>query len=589
MIAVGRTLAGYRLDGELGRGATATVYAATELAEARRVAVKVLDPELRAQAAIRARFREAALLQRSLRHDHVLEVLEVVVAADHVFVATPLVDGTLADQLESGSLGIDRALALLHQVADALDFAHSAGVVHGDVKPRNVLVDDGDTALLADFGLAVAVSNVASAAAASPGTIGYSAPERLRGEPPTASADVYSLACVLFECLAGTPPFPHPTTQAVAGGHLFDAPPHASRRRPELPTAVDEPLVRGLAKDASERPHTARALVESTAAALEGLGPLAFTAPRPRPARREQPADDTLTDPIPVLPAPPAIETEDAPGLSARWYAAAAALLAACAVLGAWLGLRGAGEAGRTVGRGAVELRVPDGWRPLRPPRLSSMSLERPFAYAVPGSRATLVAGSVADGSRTAAEPELVRLAGGVGFRLTRPGLRLFLLPAPERWAVAACVGPALRRCEAAAGTLRLSSGEPYDAQPSRRFAAAYNAAMRVLRVARGSGLELLDKADSGRARARAATGIAVAYRTTSASILRTPPPPIARETTAELVRALDRAGVGYTRLAGASRRGNAPAQAAVGRLVLDAEAAIRRARLDLRALGYSR
>jgi Protein kinase domain len=612
VIDVGSILAGYRIDGVAGRGATSTVYAATELAAARRVAIKVLADGSRGQRAVGERFRKAALLQQSLGQQNVLDVYEVSENGDVVFLVMQLVGGTLAD-LIADDAPVGRTLPILRQVADALDFAHGTGVVHGDVKPRNILVGEDDVGYLADFGLAVAVSHVASAGAASPGTIDYSAPERLRGEQPSPSADVYALACVLFECLTGSVPFPHDKTAAVVGGHLYDAPPRASELRRGLPSEIDEILRRGLAKDPAERPRSARELVDGTEAALGGAAAHVLAPPPPRAeTRAARPADDTLDDPLPFLPAPPVIDTDEGSGVSRRVVALAVAGLALLGLAGAWLGHRGSdGAQGRPVARGSLVLTVPNAWAAAPAPRLPGLNLLTPLAVGPRGARRpiTLVAGTVrtgpptflpepvAAGLRQPQRRELVQLDGGVGYRYPAPkslgrAATLFVLPGPEQSAIAACIehrpgGGALRECEGVAGTLRIRRGVAYDAEPSRQFAAAYKAAMSVLRVARNSGLELLHKAMTRRMQGHAAIHAAVGYRTTSASIRRTQPPPIAQVTADRLLSAIDRAGVGYTRLGWAARRGDTSAYARARRLILDAEADIRQARRELLELGY--
>ena len=615
MIRVGGVIGGYRIDSVVGSGATATVYAATHLGEARRVALKVLAARLRDNAAVRERFRQAALLQRSLAHANVLDVEDVVESGGELFIVMPLVGGgTLAEPIAEGTLDGHRAHALLRQVADALDFAHGAGVVHGDVKPRNVLLDGADAAYLSDFGLATAVSRVAPAAAASPGTINYSAPERLRGESPTQGADVYSLACVLYECVTGAAPFADGRTAAVVGGHLYNTPPRPSDVRPAIPAELDDILAAGLAKDPGTRPASARELVDAAAAALDHLPALAAQRPRGEDAVvAARPSDDTVDEPLVGLPSPPEFELEESAGRSWRFYVLAAVALVAAAAVGAWLGQRSpdAEAEERFAGGGRLSFEKPDGWVRARPPRVPGLELERPAAFVLadePG-RVTFVAGSARTGppfflprpllDGLAREPrrELVRLDGGVAYRYARPvpdgfggALTIFVLPGPGPSALAACAAPRaeeplMRACEGLARTLRARRGGVYDPTPSGPFAAAHNAAMRVLRVARSSGLELLRKAASRRGQARAASEIAVAYRTTVASIRRTQPAPIAAAATERLVSALDRAGVGYTRLAGSARRGDAAAYAAARALILEAEADVRAAQDDLAGL----
>ena len=161
---------------------------------------------------------------------------------------------------------------ILGPVADALDAAHAGGLIHRDVKPGNILVGAGDRAFLADFGLAkhAATVNSLSREGIFSGTVDYVAPEQIQGEEVDGQADVYALACVLFEVLAGRPPFERDTDLAVVFAHLKQPPPSMSALRPQLPPALDDVIARGMAKNPDERPRSAAQLIADAAAVVGG-------------------------------------------------------------------------------------------------------------------------------------------------------------------------------------------------------------------------------------------------------------------------------------------------------------------------------
>jgi hypothetical protein len=298
----------YRLGRLLGRGGMAVVYEATNESIGRTVALKLVAPDL-ADPDFVARFRREGEMQATLHHPHIVTVYEAGTSDYGPYLAMRLVEGTtLAGLIDDGALTSARTLDLLEQVAGALDAAHAAGLVHRDIKPRNVLVE-GDRAFLADFGLTR--SSDAEAATMTGhfmGTIAYVAPEVVSGEPAGPAADRYALAAVLFECLTGTTPFPRPTQAAVLFAHTNEPPPRVSGRREGIPAALDEVIAAGLAKEPGERPARAVDLIARARAAMTGidLGPPAprgftddddettagqVTAPvaaRPRPARRSR-------------------------------------------------------------------------------------------------------------------------------------------------------------------------------------------------------------------------------------------------------------------------------------------------------------
>ena len=246
------------------------VYEAVQTSLQRRVALKVLRPELAEDPAFVARFGREARLQASIEHPHVLDVYEVgEIAPGELFLSMRLVEGSsLADLIRSGELDAERALRLMEQAAGALDAAHEAGLLHRDVKPQNILVGDDGTAFLADFGLSRARSDSLTSSRPTVGTVAYVAPEVVRGEEPGPAADRYAFAATLFHCLTGDVVFPRGSDAAVLFAHAGEPPPRISARRSALPATLDDVFARGLAKDPAQRPATAEAMVAAVRAAL---------------------------------------------------------------------------------------------------------------------------------------------------------------------------------------------------------------------------------------------------------------------------------------------------------------------------------
>jgi protein kinase-like protein len=268
----------YRIEGVLGQGGMAVVYSARHVDQGRRVALKLLADEPTTEFA--ARFRREGRMQAALEHPHVVTVFEAGESEHGLYLALQLVPGTtLATLMQERALDSQRALRLLRQVADALDAAHARGLVHRDVKPQNVLVGEADEAYLGDFGLTM-LGGAAGVTATGTlvGTISYLAPEVIRGAEAGPASDRYAFAATAFECLTGTVVYPRLNEAAILFAHTSEPPPRASRRRPELPAALDEVFERALSKDPAGRPGSATALVDEIAAALEGpetapLGP----------------------------------------------------------------------------------------------------------------------------------------------------------------------------------------------------------------------------------------------------------------------------------------------------------------------------
>lgn len=352
MLAPDTVIGDYRIVGILGRGGMAVVYEAVHGSLERRVALKVLGPELGSDPAFVARFRREGRLQASLDHPHIVTVYEAGESDHGLFLAMRLIRGaTLAALASEGRLDAGRALRLLRQVAEALDAAHSAGLVHRDVKPHNVLVGADDDAYLADFGLTRFGAGVTLTGADSmAGTLAYLAPEIIAGDPPTPASDRYAFAALAFECLAGGELFPYRTPAAVMYAHTSEDPPRISERRDELPGSLDDVFANALAKDPRRRPATAAGLVDSLEQALgaevERLGP---------PPRAPSATSDAMTFPPPGADSQP--RRRHAPAVLATASALAGAAVAAIA-----LALLAGGEDGDRNTRAAEPApRVPAG------------------------------------------------------------------------------------------------------------------------------------------------------------------------------------------------------------------------------------
>ncbi len=272
----------YRIERELGEGGMATVFLAQDLKHHRQVAVKVLRPEL-SSALGPERFLREIETTANLRHPHILPLYDSGEADGLLFYVMPFVEGeSLRDRLQRDKqLPIDDALRITREVADALSYAHSKGVIHRDIKPENILLESGH-AVVADFGIAKAISAAGGQSLTrtgmSIGTPQYMSPEQAAGEGDLdGRSDLYSLACVLYEMLAGQPPFSGATAESLVHQHLVvDARP-ITQLRPAVPPAVADVLTRALAKNPADRfspaAHFATVLSWAGTAATGRRGP----------------------------------------------------------------------------------------------------------------------------------------------------------------------------------------------------------------------------------------------------------------------------------------------------------------------------
>jgi class 3 adenylate cyclase len=272
----GAVLGRYRVESLIGRGGMGAVYLATDTELDRRVALKVLAPELSDDEKFRHRFIAESRIAASLDHANIVPVYEAGEVDGRLFIAMRYIEGRdLSDVLgERGALPISLAVQIIAAIAAALDAAHAKGLVHRDVKPGNVLLagpDEAPLVYLTDFGLTKRIGDQSMTAAGQiVGSIAYVAPEQVEGRPVDARTDVYSLGCLAFEILTGASPFVRDSEMAVLMAHVQDPPPSLLARRPELSEALDAAVARAMAKDPAARFGSAG---DFARAALEAVRP----------------------------------------------------------------------------------------------------------------------------------------------------------------------------------------------------------------------------------------------------------------------------------------------------------------------------
>jgi TolB-like protein/Flp pilus assembly protein TadD len=280
----------YLLERELGRGGMAIVYLARDLRHDRPVALKVLLPSL-ARSLDGERFLREIRTAARLQHPHVLSVHDSGDAGGHLWFTMPYVEGeTLRRKLErEGQLALADALRIAREVADGLDFAHRRGVIHRDVKPENILMSEGH-ALIADFGISRALvrddgDEALTEAGVSVGTPAYMSPEQASGQPVDARTDIYALGTVLYEMLAGEPPFTGPTPQAVIAKRFHTEPVPLRAVRPTVPEHVERAVGRALARVPADRFASAAELARTLESNATVVTPVHASATRRHPGR----------------------------------------------------------------------------------------------------------------------------------------------------------------------------------------------------------------------------------------------------------------------------------------------------------------
>ncbi|MGI8461953.1 MAG: protein kinase domain-containing protein [Solirubrobacterales bacterium] len=349
-----------------GQGGMGIVYRARQLTLERIVALKVIAPDVADAPDFKTRFQRESRLAASIDHPHVVSIYSAGELEGRAYIAMQWVDGTNLDQLVGAGrpLAEPRVRTITTQLAEALAAAHSTGLVHRDIKPPNVLVRSiagADHSYLTDFGIARRVDIGATGltkTGQTVGTVGYMAPEQIRGDRSDGRADLYSLGCVLYQCLTGHRPFERDSEVAVMFAHVNDPRPMPSSLRPEL-AAYDGLMTKALALDPGDRFQTGVEFATALRAVGSGLGAGAETTVAgafPPPLR--SPGDETRPGPTAELPEgspappPPSSQPERAPGTGKKIAIGLGAVLVLAAIAFGGLratGLFEGGESGRAV------------------------------------------------------------------------------------------------------------------------------------------------------------------------------------------------------------------------------------------------
>jgi hypothetical protein len=268
----GKQLGPYQIVAPLGEGGMAAVYRAYQPSMDRYVALKILPRYFASDPEFIGRFEREAKVIAKFQHPHILPVFDYGQEDGYTYIVMPFVEGgTLANLLEGHPVSLSQIQRAIAQVGDALDHAHSQGVVHRDVKPSNILVDPSGNCLLADFGVAKIVESTAqfTRTGGTFGTPAYMSPEQIEGQELDGRSDVYSLGIVLYEMATGRPPYRAKTPPAIFVKHLVDPPPSPRALNPALPEVVEQVILKALAKDREGRYATAGDMVQALQAATE--------------------------------------------------------------------------------------------------------------------------------------------------------------------------------------------------------------------------------------------------------------------------------------------------------------------------------
>lgn len=304
MVGIGTSFAGYGIQAKLGQGGMGTVYLAQHPRLPRMVALKLLDRDLYTDDELRRRFELEANIVAELDHPGIVGIYDRGLHEGHLWIAMQYVRGADAAR-GHGSLSVDRALRIITQTGEALDYAHGRGVLHRDVKPANILLAEPESgrderAILTDFGIARLVDATRLTATGTvTATLAYASPEQLCGDPTDHRSDQYSLGCTLFALLAGHAPFEASYPGQVVAGHIGRPVPRITTLRPDLPRRLDEVLAVAMAKSATDRFDSCREFAGEALAAV-GKSGAGFATAHHRTTLVQQPMPPRPTAPPPA-------------------------------------------------------------------------------------------------------------------------------------------------------------------------------------------------------------------------------------------------------------------------------------------------
>jgi serine/threonine-protein kinase len=249
----------YRIEEILGFGSSALVFRCVRELDGEVVALKIFRADLSEDETYRRRFEHEVRAAREVPHRHLVPVTDYGVEQGRLYLAMRYGGRSLGDRLKAeGALEVAESIRIVAHAAAGLDALHRQALVHRDVKPSNILIDDDGVAAVGDFGLTKGASYTELTRMGQViGTIDYLAPELIKGEAATPASDIYALGCVTYECLTGRPPFANSSVLRVGVAHLEDRPTNPRELRPELPPALTDAVLRALAKQPEERPSSA--------------------------------------------------------------------------------------------------------------------------------------------------------------------------------------------------------------------------------------------------------------------------------------------------------------------------------------------